>query len=238
MSACKCPRDKLACIKRCVLAIHDVLQGHSRRGLASSEKVLMGTDDLLPLMILTVKTCNPVRIHSELKYLQRYTKNLQSEAGYLLTNLVSAVFFLDNVDAKALAIDPEVYEQAMRESKAVAQRNTQFLIEKNQQDWHNKNKKSTKHVSKNRDASRKTITNSQSLDENGSNVFIRSEFTDNCFQYLNNMDNSNCDENCGIDDDDDQLLRNYLKKMKILKKTDFISVNDIRSKLATQPKKN
>ena len=58
-----------------------------------------GADELLPVMILTIKCCNPRDIHSDIKYLQHFLRpaRMVSEAGYLLTNLVSAVYFLDNV---------------------------------------------------------------------------------------------------------------------------------------------
>lgn len=114
MSKCFCPQDKLLCIKRCAVSIAQLLK-ESRADSSS----LPGADELLPMMIFTIKCCNPCDLHSNLKYLQRYTRPalLISEAGYLLTNFVSAVFFLDNVDAKALTIDPEEFDRAIAESK-------------------------------------------------------------------------------------------------------------------------
>lgn len=114
MSKCFCPQDKLMCIKRCAVSIAQLLK-ESRADSSS----LPGADELLPMMIFTIKCCNPRHLHSNLKYLQRYTRPalLISEAGYLLTNFVSAVFFLDNVDARALTIDPEEFDRAIAESK-------------------------------------------------------------------------------------------------------------------------
>jgi hypothetical protein len=56
------------------------------------------------------------------KYLQRYTnpKRLISEYGYLLTHFVSAVNFLENVDALALTISPEEFDTSMKRCKEAA----------------------------------------------------------------------------------------------------------------------
>jgi len=123
MSKCFCPQDKLLCIKRCTMSIAQLLK--ESRGDSS----LPGADELLPMMIFTIKCCNPAHLHSNLKYLQRYIRPSQliSEAGYLLTNFVSAVFFLDNVDAKALTIDPEEFDRAIAESKRRAKSENEQL---------------------------------------------------------------------------------------------------------------
>lgn len=124
MSKCFCPQDKLLCIKRCAVSIAQLLK-ESRADSSS----LPGADELLPMMIFTIKCCNPCNLHSDLKYLQRYTRPAQliSEAGYLLTNFVSAVFFLDNVDAKALTIDPDEFDRAIAESKRRAKSGNEQL---------------------------------------------------------------------------------------------------------------
>eukprot|EP01039_Chlorochromonas_danica_P000359 gene359-386_t len=83
---------------------------------------LPGADELLPTMILVIKIANPPHIHSHIKFLQRYTPpdKLVSEAGYLLTNFVSAVYFLDNVNAQALTIEPDEFDQKIKLSKQKA----------------------------------------------------------------------------------------------------------------------
>lgn len=112
----RCPQDKLLCIKRCTMAIAAILKE------CRTDGSLPGADELLPMMIFTIKLCNPSNLHSHLKYLQRYTRPsfLIAEAGYLLTNFVSAVYFLDNVDAKALTIEPEEFDRALARSKLKA----------------------------------------------------------------------------------------------------------------------
>jgi hypothetical protein len=112
----RCPGDALTILKLCSQAIAQILKDCRRDGS------LPGADELLPVMILAIKFANPPSIHSWIKYLQRYTRpsKLVSEAGYLITNFVSAVYFLDNVDANALTISPEEFEQSMKLSKLKA----------------------------------------------------------------------------------------------------------------------
>jgi hypothetical protein len=131
---CSCPSDKLLCIKRCSIFISQLLNsvGSCTYGKIASDGISTvgnvgskgppGADELLPVMILAIKYCNPEAIHSNIRYLQRYLRpeRLVSEAGYLLTNLVSAVFFLDGVDAQALTIDPEEFERSLRRCKEMA----------------------------------------------------------------------------------------------------------------------
>jgi len=56
---------------------------------------LTGADELLPAMILAVQLAQPPRLHSSITFVRRYSlpreKLASSEAGYLLTHLVSAV---------------------------------------------------------------------------------------------------------------------------------------------------
>lgn len=63
----------------------------------SSRGTPPGADELLPLLILCVKESNPSNLHSEVKYLQTYLdpSQLNSEAGYVLTQFASAVHFLE-----------------------------------------------------------------------------------------------------------------------------------------------
>lgn len=112
----KSPGDKIACIKRCSIAIAQALKSAHKDGS------LPGADEFLPMLILVIAKCNPVDLFSTVKYLQTYThpSKFVSEAGYLLTHFVSAVNFLENVDAKALTISPEEFEQSIQKSKLAA----------------------------------------------------------------------------------------------------------------------
>jgi hypothetical protein len=116
METARSPQDKLMCVKRCTMSIAQLLKSCRQDGS------LPGADELVPMMIYVIKCCNPAQLHSNLKYLQRYTRPSQmiAEAGYLLTNFVSGVYFLDNVDAKALTIEPEEFDRAILQSKMQA----------------------------------------------------------------------------------------------------------------------
>jgi Vacuolar sorting protein 9 (VPS9) domain len=81
-----------------------------------------GADDVLPLLILTVKHSNPENLFSELKYLNTYLEpsQLDSEGGYLLTQFASAVKFLENADSTVLSISPSEFESSLRRCRLAA----------------------------------------------------------------------------------------------------------------------
>jgi hypothetical protein len=109
----QCPADALLVLRLCSQAIAALLTD------CYSGKKLPGSDELLPVMILSVKYANPSNVHTWIKYLQRYVhpSKLTGEAGYLIANLYSAVYFLDNVNADALTISPEEFESSLKASK-------------------------------------------------------------------------------------------------------------------------
>ena len=199
LATAKCPQDKLLCIKRCTQSIAQLLKG------CRSDGSLPGADELLPMMIYTIKTCNPAHLHSNLKYLQRYTRpnQLIAEAGYLLTNFVSAVFFLDNVDAKALTIEPEEFDRALLQSKMKAKAvNDKALVLQQKQLTALKNKMQSKAGS------------SKKLGAIG-NVNI------------NNIDmDSDSDGDDGIEIE--KLLTDYKKSTVTNNKVEAVSVKEIR----------
>lgn len=84
-----------------------------------SQKTPPGADDLLPALILTIKEANPPHLLSTISYVETYLspKKLFSEAGYILTQFVSAIQFLENVNESALTISPLEFEESMYECK-------------------------------------------------------------------------------------------------------------------------
>jgi hypothetical protein len=118
LALAKCPADKLSVLKKTSVAIASALKE------ARSDGSLPGADEFLPMMILAIKECNPPNINSTVKFLQRYIHPSKqgSENGYLLTHFVSAVQFLENVDAQALTISPEEFDRSMAKSIASAKR--------------------------------------------------------------------------------------------------------------------
>lgn len=128
----KSPYDALQCIKLASQAIAQVLKDSYQ---SLDVKSMPGADEFLPMMILVIKYTNPPFLQSYLKYLQRYlpTRWLVSEAGYLVTNFSSAVMFLEQVDAHALTIDPELFESSMKAMKKVVKEQIQQHIQDRKQ---------------------------------------------------------------------------------------------------------
>ncbi|CAM9945000.1 unnamed protein product, partial [Hapterophycus canaliculatus] len=108
MSRMRCPGDMLRCIVKCTRIVAGLLTGD--RTLAGSDGgggTLPGADEFLPALILLVKRANPPGMHSALEFIQSFRdpSKLLSEAGYVLTQLVSSVCFLEeaSVDHRMLS---------------------------------------------------------------------------------------------------------------------------------------
>ena len=81
-----------------------------------------GADELLPMIILTIVKVKPRRMHSLLAYLNNYTaeSKMDSETGYLITHLMSAVQFLGDLDSSGLTIASHEFEGKMAMCKESA----------------------------------------------------------------------------------------------------------------------
>ena len=123
----KSPIDKIQCIKKCSIAIGDILKSY---------KDGQGADEFLPVLILIIAKSNPLNLHSNLKFLQNYThpSKLVSEVGYLLTHFICAAHFLDNVDANALTISPSEFEKSMTNCKVAVEMKTNDMKSINNSD--------------------------------------------------------------------------------------------------------
>eukprot|EP00656_Telonema_subtile_P054116 TRINITY_DN7998_c0_g1_i3.p1 TRINITY_DN7998_c0_g1~~TRINITY_DN7998_c0_g1_i3.p1 ORF type:complete len:600 (-),score=192.71 TRINITY_DN7998_c0_g1_i3:74-1873(-) len=112
----KAPRDKMVCILNCCKVISNLLT-HAREGQP------YGADEFLPLLIFIVLKANPEDLHSNMQYITNYRHpaRMAAEPGYFFTQLVSAVHFLDNVEAASLSIDPELFEKGMNNSLRASQ---------------------------------------------------------------------------------------------------------------------
>lgn len=116
-----CPDDKMKCIRGASTSIASGLMRMSAVLLNEDNIIPPGADDVLPLLIFCVKESNPQYLHSELKYLQTYLdpSQLQSENGYLITQMQSVVYFLENVDASALTISPDEFNRSLKKCKEI-----------------------------------------------------------------------------------------------------------------------
>lgn len=127
----QCPSDMHACIKELTILIGGILRSaadahnsgsRSPNGILSIDAAF-GADDFLPHLILCIREAQPSQLKACVAFLEQYTqpRRLNSEAGYLLTQLMSAVHFLDTVDAEALNMDPELFQRAMVSSRERAE---------------------------------------------------------------------------------------------------------------------
>jgi len=112
----RCPADKMRCLRDVSQLVIKVLT--EGRGKSSS---LPGADEFLPALILVLKEANPPHLHSTTTYLQSFIppQKLVSEAGYILTHFVSAIHFLETVDASALTISPLEFEMSISRCREV-----------------------------------------------------------------------------------------------------------------------
>lgn len=111
MNARVTPEDKLECIISACSVLYRVLTHHARR--TAGELAGAGADDFLPALIFVTLQANVPRLMSNVLYIERYRdeQQMMGRAGYCFINLRSCIYYLENLEAEALAIPQAEWDE-------------------------------------------------------------------------------------------------------------------------------
>lgn len=102
------PQEKLECIVSCCRNIFTLLKAVN--GVAAS------ADEFLPALIFVVLKANPVRLHSNLNYINRFSnanRLMSGETGYYFTNLCCAISFIENLTCESVQLSKDEFDELM-----------------------------------------------------------------------------------------------------------------------------
>jgi hypothetical protein len=102
------PHEKLECIVACCRNIFTLLK-QTCGGPASA-------DEFLPALIFVVLKANPIRLHSNINYINRFSNAtfiMSGESGYYFTNLCCAINFIENLTYESVSLTKEEFDDLM-----------------------------------------------------------------------------------------------------------------------------
>jgi len=106
INSCKKIKEKLGCLVKCTDKISEAIR--------KSTGIPASADELIPAIIYVILTSNPTLIQSNLKFIERFSsksRTTQGESGYQFTNICSAIYFIQQLDAKSLQMSKDVFEE-------------------------------------------------------------------------------------------------------------------------------
>ncbi|XP_055376919.1 rab5 GDP/GTP exchange factor [Condylostylus longicornis] len=109
------PQEKLQCIIRCCRNVFALLK-HSVGGPA-------GADEFVPALIFVILKANPVRLHSNINYISRFSitsRIMSGEGAYYFTNLCSATNFIEILNNKHLSLPADEFESLMSGERSIS----------------------------------------------------------------------------------------------------------------------